>query len=154
VIRFVLEILPAFVVVTARCLRGKGARAIGPVVLIHPKFSARGDLGTLQHELEHVRQWWILALPIAAVLWFVPSASVMGLAIAWWPLGAAVHPALYRCSRRYRLWAEVRAHRIQCSLPDGRLVDSSLSLDAAAERIATKYDLRITQDEAHRLLCS
>lgn len=55
----------------------------GPVIAV--RRGCEADEGLVRHELEHVRQWWT-------------------------SLGA--HWLLYPLSRRYRLWAEMRAHAV------------------------------------------
>lgn len=144
--------LPALLVLTERGLDNNGARAIAFVILVRRKFVERGDEGIIRHELEHVRQWWVLALILGTALFFVPSIEILGWMVAWWPLGAGAHHIAYWTCRRYRLWAEVRAHLEQVKYPDGRVVGSSLTLEAAAARIAQAYDLKVSKDEALRLL--
>lgn len=63
-----------------------------------------------------------------------------------WLLTIGLYTVLYPLCRRFRQWAEVEAYREQLKhYPD----DRSWRL---AEFLATKYDLALTQAEAHRLL--
>lgn len=88
----------------------------GPVILIRPEY--RADEGLYRHELEHVRQWF----------------ATLG-----------VHSVLYLVSRRYRLWAEVAAYKVQLKFApeNDRLF---------AWFIAENHDLSITQEDALQLL--
>lgn len=56
----------------------------GPVILIRPSY--KGDLGLLEHERVHVRQWW----------------RTCGL-----------HSVMYAFSKKYRYQAEIEAYREQ-----------------------------------------
>jgi|WetSurMetagenome_2_1015567.scaffolds.fasta_scaffold283328_3 hypothetical protein len=67
-------------------------RAFGPVIVIKPEY--RNDRGLLEHEREHVRQFW-----------------------SHFP----VHGLLYALSKKYRLRMEVLAYRKQLLFyPDDR----------------------------------
>ncbi|OGA31710.1 MAG: hypothetical protein A3G80_12815 [Betaproteobacteria bacterium RIFCSPLOWO2_12_FULL_62_13b] len=141
---------------------GQGAPSKGgvpwfaPVILLRPE--CHGNEGILQHELEHVRQWWtsffltggLVILNLCAVrvafgetFW---QAAFLGLWFSW-----LAHPLLYRASRRYRRWSEIRAYRVQLRYPDTRGVKMSLS--AAAELLAgPRYRLGLQFKEARSLL--
>lgn len=95
---------------------GSAACARGPVIFIRPSFS--GDDGLYRHEIEHVKQWFV-------------------------SLGA--HPILYALSKRYRLWAEVKAYRVQLKSSPGKE-------NLFAGFIATKYRLDISKEVAKSLL--
>lgn len=97
---------------------GRGGKAQGPVITIAPKY--RDDEGIHAHELEHVRQWW---------------------------LTLTVHAWLYLFVRRYRLWAEARAYRVQMKYVDRN--GHRLTLDEAADRLASPiYKFNLTHREA------
>jgi hypothetical protein len=120
---------------------GVGGTAQGPIIRIRPKY--KDDKGIHAHELEHVKQWWIAtivsAVLLAAGLWHFQQP----LLYAFWSI--AVHSMLYKLIPAYRLWAEIDAHRVQLKYsPNG--------LAHFAKRIATKYDLDITAEEAEKLL--
>ncbi len=84
----------------------------GPIILIDPAY--RDDLGLLAHEREHMAQW-IMTL--------------------------GLHSLLYRFSKQYRFWSEVRAYRVQ-------LTYSPHAAERFAQFIATKYDLDVTVEFA------
>jgi hypothetical protein len=155
-----LGLLPVPVIYTERIPHPLGGGHAGgrgavpwyaPVVLLHP--SSRGDEGALQHELEHVRQWWTAYFMAGGVLvlnacvlrpllgehfW---QATFIGLWLSW-----VAHPLLYLGSRTYRLWCELCAYKAQLRYP-------GLSLSAAAEMLASpRYRLDIDFKEARRRL--
>ncbi len=117
----------------------------GPVIQIRP--THRDDVGLLMHELEHVRQFWLFGLfgvgVALALFWAaLPPLQAAAAALA----GMALHPVLYRLVPRYRLWAEVQAYVQQLAQP-GRL-----TIELAAEFIATQYRLDVSYASALRLL--
>lgn len=68
------------------------------------------DIGILQHELTHVKQWWRMVLLFAvfsAVAWHF---NVGALSIPLMMLGGVAHNNLTRI-RWYRKYAEVEAYR-------------------------------------------
>ena len=134
--------LPNLTVYTDRLPRGVGGDAHGPVVRIRHQY--RNDVGLHWHEWLHVRQWWIAsAVSLMALVFIAPMEA--------WLLAVAVHPALYKFVRRYRLWAEVRAYRIQMQYPNASGVP--LTLESAALRLMSpRYDLRLTMGMAKELL--
>ena len=94
----------------------------GPVILIRPKY--REDVGLLEHEKMHVKQWWF----------------TLGL-----------HALLYWLSKRYRLWAEAKAYAEQMRWPDR--FGNRLSLQGAASRLALpEYGFGITPEQAQTVL--
>ena len=69
------------------------------IIAIKP--SHKGDVGLVQHELTHVKQWAVVTLAAGIVLGLI-----------WLPLAImspSVHAALYMFIRRYRCWCEARA---------------------------------------------
>jgi hypothetical protein len=120
---------------------GVGGTAQGPIIRIRPKY--KDDKGLHQHELEHVKQWWIATIVSAVLL-------AAGLHYLQEPLWGAVgsigvHGALYKLIPAYRLWCEVQAHKVQ-------LQYSPHALKHFALRIATKYGLKITAEDAEQRL--
>ena len=100
----------------------QGAAAFGPVILIRPKY--REDVGLLEHEKMHVKQWWF----------------TLGL-----------HALLYNLSKRYALRAEARAYAEQMRWPDR--FGNRLSLQGAASRLAApEYGFGITPEQAQTVL--
>lgn len=116
---------------------GVGGCANGPVIRILKKY--RGDIGILKHEIEHVRQWWVLTVLTAPVFYLI-DPMLTGLCMA-------AHPALYLAVRQYRLWCEVRAYRIQMRHPDKN--GAYLSASGAARRLAVpRYRLNLSVEQA------
>lgn len=133
--------VPHLTIYTDRLPEGVGGNARMFVICIRPKY--KNDAGIFHHELEHVRQWWTLGLPVAVALAFVYP----GLAI----LGAAAHPALYQFVRQYRQWCEARAYLVQTRCPDG--MGLWLSLERAARKLANpRYRLNLTEGQALAVL--
>lgn len=133
---------PSLIFYTNKLPTDVGGRANGPVVRIRPKY--RADAGIHAHEAEHVEQWYVGVL--IGVLAALSMSSIPSQWSGWWPLalgaGCALHPAAYLLLPRYRLWAEVRAYRIQLRhYPDDR---SRLF----AGFIASRYRLNISVEEA------
>ena len=116
-----------------------GGEARGPVIRILEKY--RNDEGLYRHELEHVKQWFrlaVLSVPLAYALFHFGLVDFMGLAI----LPMAFHTILYKLSTAYRLWCEVSAYKVQALYyPDDRR-------PLFAEFIAGYYDLNITTKQA------
>jgi len=99
-----------------------GGRARGPFITILPRL--KGDEGLLRHELAHVQVWWL----------------TLGLS-----------PFLSIFFRRFKLWNEARAYRIQMKYPD--LHGDYLSLDDAAARLAgPHYHFGITIEQAKKFI--
>lgn len=117
-IKFIYGFLPAFVSYKDVDKESKNF-ASGPCITLEPRLKC--DDGVLQHELEHVRQWYVE--------------------------GFGIHSYLYSHVRSYRKSCEVRAYRKQMKF--SKCDGSFLSADGAAERLAhPKYDLHITKEEA------
>lgn len=122
---------------------GFSGSAKGPFIKLIAK--SRDDVGLLEHEKTHVRQWYGASaggVVVGALLSLLVSPAFWGLA-----LGAlSIHPLLYQFIRPYRKWSEVQAYRKQ--LATGGYPSSEF----AAKHLATKYDLGLTLDEAKALL--
>lgn len=133
--------IPHIIHYTDNLPEGFGGTANGPYIRIRAKY--KDDKGLHAHELEHVKQWWIAtivgAVLLAAVLhhYQQPLWGAVG--------GISVHGWFYKLVPRYRLWAEVWAHKVQ-------LEHSPHALKFFAQRIATKYGLKITAEQAEKLL--
>jgi hypothetical protein len=136
--------LPSKTLYTDNLPADVGGCANGPLIRIRNKY--RDDPGIHAHEAEHVRQWYagvLLGVLAAAALALLPQLAAWS---AWWPValvsGFGLHPLTYRLLPRYRLWAEVRAYRIQLQhYPDDRS-------SKFAGFIAEKYNLNISRAEA------
>ena len=122
---------------------GFGGTAQGPLIKILSKY--KGDIGLLEHEKTHVRQWYaVLAIGvlICTLLTLLVSPSL-------WPLyGLALfsHQLLYKFVRPYRRWCEVKAYRKQVA------VGGYDSNDFAVAALVEKYDLNLSTNEAKALL--
>lgn len=128
---------------------GVGGRAIGPLVLIRPKY--REDAGIHAHEAEHVRQWWMMTLPAGLIIGLVVLSSDIVPLIGLMPLVLVVYNVLYALNLAYREWCEATAYREQMRYPDRH--GGYLSIDAAAERLALPmYRLDLTPDQARNIL--
>lgn len=129
--------------VTGKIVNGFGGTAQGPIIKILPKY--RDDIGLLEHEKVHVRQWygWLaLGLLIGTLLTLLVSPSL-------WPLfGLApfLHSLLYKFVRLYRRWCEVQAYRKQVA------VGGYSSNEFAVTMLVEKYGLDLSVDEARALL--
>lgn len=97
-----------------------GGKQILFFILLRPKYKDV-DEGIHMHELEHVEQAWKLLL--------------------------IFHSFAYMLSRKYRLWAEVRAYRRQI-----QTYEPGRSIEFAVNALVNKYNLRITETEARELL--
>lgn len=105
--------LPHITIYTDNLPVGAGGCANGPVIRIQPK--RRGDEGLLLHELEHVKQWYVMlgvGLLLALALVLLGHSE-------YWPhaamLGVVLHPLAYVGIPRHRLWCEVQAYRVQAA---------------------------------------
>ena len=90
-------------------------------IKIRPQYES--DIGLLEHEKCHVKQFW----------------QTFGF-----------HGILYLFSKNYRLDAEIEAYKIQLEYAPLDLKD--IIRVKFTNRIATKYNLKISEKEAHRLL--
>ncbi|MDA7023990.1 hypothetical protein [Pseudomonas fragi] len=128
---------------TNNLANGFGGTAQGPIIKILSKY--KDDVGLLEHEKVHVRQWYAvlaLGLLLSTLLTLLVSPSL-------WPLyGLApfVHQLLYKLGRPYRRWCEVQAYRKQIAI--GGYTSSEFAVAALVE----KYDLGLSIDEARALL--
>lgn len=123
---------------------GFGGVAKGPFIKILTKY--RHDLGLLEHEKTHARQWWAWFLAVtlvAGALSFMVDPTI-GLALMTW--GPFMQQSVYRICRPYRQWSEVQAYRVQ--LGAGRYGSSAFAVNA----LVKKYNLRLTPEKAKRLL--
>ena len=124
-----------FIFYTDMFMGTANGKAIGPIILIRPKY--KDDYGLYQHELEHVKQWAIISLVFAGLLYFVNPLLM--------PLGLGVFGLLYLIPE-VRLWSEVAAFKKQAEYyPDDRI-----PLFAAA--ISLRYKLKISKENAEKLL--
>lgn len=107
----------------------------------------RSDRGLMEHELEHVSQFWWAWWYGALVMLIAATVALMAGLPDWrWlslVLPGLLHPALYAFSRWYRLRCEAKAYRAQMDYPDR--FGNHLSFEGAAARLfSPAYDLRIS----------
>ena len=120
-----------------------GGESRGPIIRILEKH--RHDEGLYRHELEHVKQWFrlaVLSVPLAYALLHFGLVDFMGLAL----LPLAFHTILYKLSTAYRLWCEVSAYKVQAQY----YFDDRRPL--FAEFVAGHYNLKITPAQVLELL--
>lgn len=122
---------------------GFGGTAQGPLIKLLPKY--KNDVGLIEHEKTHVRQWYAvlaIGLLVCAVMALLVSPTLwIGCAVA-----PSLHPLLYKFIRPYRRWCEVRAYRQQLAV--GGYASTTFAVTALVE----KYDLGLSVDEVRALL--
>ncbi len=121
----------------------KAGEARGPVVRIRKSYS--NDVGLLEHELTHARQWYATSL-----LMGLAALVAQHLGCQYWQftasLSVSIHALLYAAVPSYRLWAEVQAYKTQARY----YLDDRLEMFAGF--ISNQYKLNMTQADAERLL--
>lgn len=119
---------------------GFGGTAQGPLINLLPKY--QHDVGLIEHEKTHVRQWYaVLTLGLLMCVLLVSPIFWIGCAVS-----PSLHPLLYKFVRPYRRWCETQAYRKQIA------VGGYTSNDFAVTTLAEKYDLGLSVDEARALL--
>ena len=122
---------------------GFGGTAQGPLIRLLEKY--KDDVGLLEHEKTHVRQWYA----VMALGWLICTLLVLLVSPVFW-IGFGVSPflqqLLYRFVRPYRRWCEVRAYRRQIA------VGGYASHDFAVAHLVEKYHLELDAAEARALL--
>lgn len=131
---------------------GFGGYAKGPFIRMRPKY--RYDLGLLEHEKVHVRQWYSkLAIGLVVAGLVLAAGLVQGLPdLVMIAAGIAAgspgyHGLLYVTLRKYRLACEVSAYRTQL-----RQYGLNADMEFAVRALVDKYKLGLTDDQARRLL--
>lgn len=115
-------------------VKGGAKLKMTPFILINP--AHKGDKGLLAHEKLHVKQWWLMCLASSPLLLLTPWFFIVSIAF---------HDLLYTFIRQYRQWSEVACFKEQ--LKHGG------SIEYAAKFLSENYDLKITHEEALKLLC-
>lgn len=122
---------------------GFGGTAQGPLIKLLPKY--QHDVGLIEHEKTHVRQWYAvmaLGLLVCALLALLVSPDFwIGCAVS-----PSLHSLLYKFVRSYRRWCEVNAYRKQIA------TGGYTSNEFAVTTLAEKYDLDLSVDESRALL--
>lgn len=128
---------------TEKLTNGFGGTAQGPLIKMLSKY--KDDVGLLEHEKTHVRQWYAvlaIGLLLGTLLTLLVSPSL-------WPLYGFtpfVHQLLYKFIRSYRRWCEVKAYRKQIAL------GGYFSNEFAVTALVDKYGLGLSLDDARALL--
>lgn len=122
---------------------GFGGTTQGPLIKLLTKY--KDDVGLIEHEKMHVRQWYAM---LGAGLLLCTLLTLLMLPSLWPLYGLAPfgHQMLYKFVRPYRRWCEVQAYRKQISTGD------YASNEFAVVALVEKYDLRLSIDEARALL--
>lgn len=110
--------------------------------LVKLRPSAYNDTALILHELEHVKQWWVNTLLTLAILgslvWLIPPL---------WPLlviSPLTHGLLYSFTAKYRLWAELAAHRVQYK--------AGADIEMLARNLSGAYRLKLSYEKAKSLI--
>lgn len=90
-----------------------GGRTMMFTVRLRPKY--KDDEGILKHEETHVKQYWIMTLPLLALI----GIGGFFYQIIWAVLSLCIiaQPIIYQISKSYRKWAEVKAYKEQLKYP-------------------------------------
>ena len=120
----------------------KGGESNLLFVRINPKY--KDDDGLHAHEYEHVLQWYKMTF-ILAVLLLGASVIYSEQLLVAAPFIITVHGLAYTFIKDYRQYCEVRAFKEQ-------LKHSPNDLDFFADYLATSYNLKLTTEEARKLL--
>jgi hypothetical protein len=127
----------------------QGGRQLWFFAIVRPEHRGKQDL--IEHEKAHIKQWWLVTILTALAVGFGAFVANKHLGVTWEQLAPLVvlppstHALLYLTLKKYRLWAEVQAYRVSLSYRPNQL-------DHYANVLATKYKLRISTDQAKRLL--
>lgn len=113
-------------------------------VRINPEY--QDNAGLIAHEEKHIEQWYTFFLPLAILAvcsWFLYREDV-GLCLA--VLSFTLKDLLYTFVAKFRLWAEVKAHKSQMD------AINSTNYDYYAGLIANNYNIDINKEEVVKLL--
>ena len=116
------------------------------VVNIRPEY--KNDVGLHVHEYTHVVQWY-LSTALTLLLAFLTAISPVTapLSVFLVILSTATHTLLYSLVPKYRLYCEVSAYKKQIAC-----YPKDTSKEFAIQALTTKYKLKLTREEAIRLL--
>ena len=115
---------------------GAAGSTKGPVIFIRPAY--RDDKGLYEHELMHVKQWFVVTAACIALL-----AATQPVLVG---LGLAVERLMYTFYPRYRLASEVIAYKEQLR----HYADDRTEMFAGF--IADNYNLKVTKEEVIEML--
>ncbi|GAB5378956.1 MAG: hypothetical protein Alis3KO_01090 [Aliiglaciecola sp.] len=122
-----------------------GGKALTFISLINPKY--RDDEGLHEHEKTHILHNWCFALVSAIGLLTWAQLDETNATYAYWALAVCpfIGNFVHLVSRRFRLWAEVKAYRVQ-------LRYSPQHLHHFVRFLVDNYNLKINDNKAKRLL--
>ena len=118
-----------------------GARAIGPFVLIRPKY--KDDKGIHAHEYTHVKQWykWTALWAILVTLALLALPEYISVIAPLYGLSLGIFPVMYSLITSFRLESEAEAYAAQ--------VKAGADLDKMAKHLANpNYKLGISEVDA------
>lgn len=130
---------PALIFIVDSLKPNTGGCANGPIVRLLTKY--QNDEGILKHELEHVKQFWSLALPITIIIFALTRFLKIDSSYAI--IGIATHSLLYGFVKPYRYWAELKAYAKQLYYSK----DKEKDLELFGGFIADAYKLNKTKEE-------
>lgn len=110
-----LNIMPPAIIRIRKDLGGYGFARMFYVTL-----PANTTPHQLPHELVHVKQWWLVTVVFAAVL-YVAQMYVTALPMGAMALSIGVHGGLHLLSKSYRFWAEAAAYRVSAKINPDRI---------------------------------
>jgi hypothetical protein len=114
-----------------------GGRAIGPIIILRPKYKGT-DEGIYQHEVQHVKHWWLFSIVWCSILYFIHPVLA--------PAGIGMYGLLYLLIPEFRLWVEVDCYKKQAKYySDDRV-------PRFAKAVAEKYNLNITAENVEKLM--
>ena len=120
------------------------AYAKGCVITVNNKY--RNDKALLAHEKTHVRQWWLMTIPLFIVfIALIPYMNDLAFVLGF-PVVVMGHNLLYTVSKKYRLHCELQAYKHQLAM------NNNIGIYNAAKALADDYDLDIDFDTALKLL--
>ncbi|WP_027670095.1 hypothetical protein [Rheinheimera baltica] len=107
-----------------------------PIAVIEKQY--KGDKGLRAHEIEHIKQYCVLFVIVGALGSLLTNAAIALVA------AMMAHDVAYTVISKYRCWAEVKAFKKQ--------MQYGVSIDKAAAALAEHYRLKLTIEEAKKLL--
>lgn len=145
--KFIYGVIPVPVKFTDNMADNTAGYARGPLIRLRPRYV--DDRGLLEHELEHVRQYWRWVLGglfsagvLCAAAFYSGEDFLYSLVMFPIVVGFLGHALSYSRSKAYRFWSEVTCYRIQAAYYE----DDRCPL--FAQFIACDYNLDVTEEAA------
>lgn len=139
-----LNLFPPAVIRTSEAMPAAiGAITRFMVVSVREKYIDSNDTGIVLHELEHVKQFWVMAL-IGMALSLLSYLTVHNWIVTYYTLlgGVVSHSILYLFVERYRRECELRAYTVQ--FKEYNITECPEWLLA---KVVDVYSLKITTEE-------